>query len=697
MTYLINETRLAEIRINGVDVTDTITEVTLSDSSGIKQGLIATDGAMTMNYRNGATPIEDYKRNLFGRGTSVDIFVTFPSGNRKRHPRGSLVVLDTLFNPEEESVTINVGCKMALAALTEDIDEILDLVDLYMPSTRRNYAGISAALATMGKIAWYDATGNLRVEKLWSGETQTSSPSGTYVSVFGLTALAASGLNANRSFEVGGKSNGTGVQYPYQDPDNIDLDYEYGACRYGPNGEEEDCIEDPNDPDDPDDSFTEELVTSDSSFFTQYPAMFYERVPVTDDEDEDGEDNLDNVGTPDDEEGTEDGRSSACIDEPLELDNPASAGTGGGKDNGQTSCMSNYETARVPLLVGVTTRSESLTKYEGPGRSRNYVITKTFGPALSANSQYIGDIYQLCRQSWANKCSPNGFCSTDPGTAQVQLTEEITQLTFNEDGSVNTETRDSYSTVISALGPDSWRAGVEDGQIVGFRTVPGAYNLFRSRRQIVQYEYPKNGSKRTTTEYTSQQDWGGRLPSISEMDALNGLVKTTIDRSRNNAVNADQPPSMQSPEPETFSDESEVVFPDHDGLGSKTPGSGKNANFKETIPYPILLKVGSPLTVKSVVENYEDYLSRILKAQSLGIRVAEALREEVVSAWKPNQSWRYADPRYNTIISMRGDAHTWSITPEYCHFTVDGLAVGFSNGTLSVPDNVQGVATPTIQ
>ena len=438
MSYVVNETRMSRVTVDGVDVTDAVTSLTLSDSSGIKQGLIATDGELILNYRNGATPLEDYKRNLYQRGTPVTVHVTFPSGNEVRHPRGTLFILDTLFDPQAETIKLNVGCKMALNALLEDVEDLIDLVELYMPSTRRTYSGISAALATMGEIAWYDGQGVLRVERLWSGESQTGSPPAAYVSVFGVTALEVAPLNASPSYEVKGKASNTGIKYPYQDPDNIVLEYEYGACLYDADGSESACIEDPDD--DGSTPATEEVAEAESVYFAQYPAIFYERVPPGE------EDDLDEAGDPDDEEGNTEGNESQCVDEPLESENPASGDTGGGEDNGQTTCMDNYQTARTPLLVGVRSKSTTTTSYLGPGNARNHVVTETYGPAMEANGQYIGDNYQLCRQSWANRCNPNGYCSTDLGTQMVQLGRDETRVEFNEDGSVLREIKDSYST-----------------------------------------------------------------------------------------------------------------------------------------------------------------------------------------------------------------------------------------------------------
>ena len=114
------------------------------------------------------------------------------------------------------------------------------------------------------------------------------------------------------------------------------------------------------------------------------------------------------------------------------------------------------------------------------------------------------------------------------------------------------------------------------------------------------------------------------------------------------------------------------------------------------MPYPIMITKGSGLTKNGILEAYEDYIRRCIKGTSLGLRIGEALRPGSVEAWKPTVSFRFFDPRYNTLISMRGDAHTWSLTTQSCEFTVDGLNVGFSNGTVNIPDNLLGVETAVL-
>ena len=691
MSYLVNETRLTRVIIGGSDVTEAVTDITLSDSSAIKNGLIATDGEIKMGYRPGATPRDDYKRSLYLRGTPIEIYVTYPSGLEDRHPRGSLVVFDTLFVPEKEELVISVGCKMAFAALQERVDELLPLPNFYLPPTRRNYSSISAALATEGRVAWYDKDGILRSDYMFSGETQTTSPAPNWVSVFGTTALAVSAVNKTRSFEL--KNAGpAGSPYQGSDPDNIELSYEYAPCRYTTEGSPI-CPDNAQEPD------IIETATSESRYYAQYPAVYYERVATNTTFNNAvgvSQPSLNKSGRPDSTTGKVDATKSDCQEKPRERENPAASKVGGGSSNGQVSCMSGYQTARSQLMVGVSSSSITTTYYRGPGKARDRVESAEFGPALSANGQYIGDLYQLCRQSWADACNPNGFCGTSEGTRNVQLGASITTVEFNADGSVSTEITDTYATKVSALSPDSWRSGVQDGKLVGFTDVPNPYQLYRQSRRVVEYQYPVNGTYRKTTEYTARSEWGSLVPSIGEMDAMNGLARITIDRSKSNRVNADAPPSLTVPEPETLQDQSLVVFPDHD-LGA--PGQGApsgNINFKESVPYPFILKDGDPLTPDDYLVAYENYLVRVIKGMALGVRIGETLREDIGANWAPNYSFRYSDPRYNTLISMRGDAHTWSLTPNTCNLTVDGLTIGFSDGIVNIPNNLQGVETPIL-
>lgn len=699
MSYLINNTRLAEVKINGSDVTDRISDIALSDSSGVKNGLIATDGEITLSYRPGSPDREDYRRNTFPRGALITIDIVFPSGNKRRHPRGYLYVFDSNFDPQNESIKISCGCGMALAALDGDVTNLLSLPTLYVPPTRQDYQSIAAALATEGRIAWYDGDGVLQSQKLFEGESGNSSPTGKWVSVFGVTTQAIAPLDSTRSI-VSDSNSTDGTPYTGSDPDNIELEWEEPRGPIDPDTGLPDPEEggpdgEPGNGAPPVPGRPFDVSESEASYYTQYPVIHYQRVPPQPDPADPNP--LEDGGDPQPDNGLDEARPSDCVEELTESDNPANAGNSdsGGDDNGDTDCMENWETVRSPLFVGVKSMSRSETFYDGPGNAKDRSFSKSYGPALEINSQYFGDVYQVCRQSWATRCNPNGYCPTAIGTFMVELDRTTYKVDFNPDGSVARETAERFEPYLAAARPDDWRSGVVDGKIQGFRRLDSLINvMYRSQVVIVEHLYPKIGSKRVTTTYDSVTSRGQGLPrSVSQADAYNGIKTVRKETSYTIGLNPEQPTALAQPEPTTETKESEIVFPKHEGSkGSSTKG----LVFKESIPFPLyVLKLG-PKTIQQVVSDYEDYLRRCIKGMSLGLRLGESLREEITTQWTPNLTFRYADPRYNTIISMRGDAHTWSMTPEQCVFTVDGLNIGFSNGTLNIPDNVVGARTAVL-
>ena len=73
MAYLVNQSRLHSLTIDGVNYTDSLISWTCSDSSAQKQGLIATTGTLILGQKPGGYNVEDYDRNNFKRGVLVVI------------------------------------------------------------------------------------------------------------------------------------------------------------------------------------------------------------------------------------------------------------------------------------------------------------------------------------------------------------------------------------------------------------------------------------------------------------------------------------------------------------------------------------------------------------------------------------------------------------------------------------------------
>jgi len=696
VSYFINQTRMAAVLIGGVDYSAYILDITLTDSSGIKNGLIATDGEIIMKYVPGTSFPQDYKRNVFQRGTNVRIDIRFPSGATRRHPRGSLYVLGTTFEPETESIVVEVGCSMALRALSEDIEDLVSRSDLYISPTRLDYSNLSNSMAAQSKILWYDSNNILRESLMYDGETQTSSKPGNFVSVFGVTTLSVQALDARTSFELMDNSPDNS---PYEafDPDDVELSYEKGpeVDEEGntvpddpdPDDPDPDDPDDPNDPDIP----RQDLTITNSRYYIAYPCISYERVPP-----EEG-DNLEEAGLPEDDSGLEAPRPLNCVDEEENPnpDSPAENTPGG--ENGETSCMDSYTPSRVARYVSASSREESISQYNGPNGALSYQSSTRYGPALEANNQFFADLFQVCRQTWATRCQPNGQCSTAPGEQIKILTKDTRQTFFYGDGSVRKIIVDSWATRLSAAQPFNWRAGQVNGLIVGFREPYNMYGLYRAQRVETTYTSSKNGaqSTRMTKTYTSTTS---RQQGITQaMDALEGIVTTSVETSLTNAIDAPRPPQIEEPEIPTEEVTEDLPFPDAGG-GSSGNDDGfidnSQVKVRERVVYPII-PINGRTTVADVLARYKNYIIFTMKGESLGLRIVEPLREDICNSWAPNQSFRYCDPRYDVIMACRMDGTTWSIGPDACLISTDALTMGFSNGTLVVPDNIQGNITPS--
>jgi hypothetical protein len=57
--------------------------------------------------------------------------------------------------------------------------------------------------------------------------------------------------------------------------------------------------------------------------------------------------------------------------------------------------------------------------------------------------------------------------------------------------------------------------------------------------------------------------------------------------------------------------------------------------------------------------------------------------------------FRYYDPKKGKVLALRMDATTWGVTGTESAFVTNGIWVGKSNGTVTLPQNVVGASTVT--
>lgn len=629
MAYLVNQSRIHSLTINGVDYTESLVTWAVGDASAQKQGLVSTTGSLVLGQKPGGYDVEDYDRDNFKRGMPVVLEMTYPSGAVARHPRGLLYVISTSYAPESNQLTVELGCRLALAALTEEIDALVALSPIPLDVAQRTYSNVSAAFASAGKYLFQDNQGDLISGVFFDGDSTASIAAGEWTSVLGVTALSASPVAGTNPI-----------------PDSVELTYRI-----------------PFDTVATDQAGKVDIVETDSYYYLTYPAVVYQRVGR-------GLGSISGTQTA----SASTGQSSACGNTPSK---PSS--------NGIPSCNSGYETKQAPLILPARRKELRRTEYNGPAGQVSRVYSEVRGPALEANQQYYADRFAYCRYTWATACQPNGACPTD-GQDEILLTytEQI-----NYYGAANELVRtvtDTYNTILSAAQPFNWRAGVVKGVVQDFQSIDPA-DMYRVSSQTVDYTYGNNSSTQETTTYTSIT---GRGSGISgNIDALNGIKTSQRRISTTISANPLIPDLVNTATTSTVDKTTTIRL--YTGRYQQPPTESGPYIAKESIPVPLLFDTQAE--IDTVVNAYSNYIERWIKGDAFGVQIGEALREEIADGWFPGRPFRYYDASKGRLLAMRMDSCQWGVSREGSALVTNGVWIGYSDGTATIPDNIVGKGT----
>jgi hypothetical protein len=635
MGYLTTSTRVASLTIGGVNYTNNLLSFTATDASANKNGLVSTSGELVLKGYGNTPSMEDYDRDNFKRGVEVVVNVTMPDGSVVRHPRGLLYVVSTVYNPDDDSLMVDLGCKLALAALTEDVSELLPLVPVPLDPAQQTYANISASFASAGKYLFQDNQGNLVSGFFFGTDSTAGTEAGAWTSVLGVTALAAAPM-----------AGGSPV------PDEIELSYQV-----------------PSDAITSDQTGKVDISETTSYYFVDYPATVYVRKSPY-------------LGpyTPPTTKPKPVPKTSGCGNTP-----PVPG-------NGETvvSCSEGYETVQQATFVPATRIEKSISEYSAPGGQVSRVYEETKGPALEANNQYYADKFAYCRYTYANACQPNGECPMD-GLEIIPLgyTEQINY--YGPANELIKTIKDTWETRLAGAQPFDWRSGTVGGESFQFRELDTT-SMYRSERQMVEYKYGSNETIQETTTWTSRTSRGSGIHSPYLIDALSGIktfqrrISTTI------TANPVMPDTVNTVKTNTTESKTRIIL--YSGRYQEPPTQSGPYVIKESVPVPVLFT--DKTQIDQVVNSYSNYLTRFVKGDAFGLSISETLRPEIVSNWRPGMPFRYSDPRKGKILALRMDATTWGVSSTESVVATNGIWCGISNGSLTIGSNLVGNSVPNL-
>ncbi len=655
MSYISNNTRVSSLTIAGVDYTSSFVSWEASDSSANKNGCIETVGSVEIGTRSGGASLDDYDRNKFRRGDEVLLYVTSPGGSPVLHPRGRLYVISNVYDVESETITIEIGCRLTLLSITEDaddnrLDELRALVPVALDTAQAAYSNCCGAIASLGQYVFQNNSGAFQTGEFWAGDSTAGTAAGEWASTLGVTTNAVSPLT------------GAGAI-----PDQIRLSYQVPVDEVatGRRGEID-------------------VSETESYYFLQYPVVSYQR-QNTDATPENPDGTLDNIGntstipapTP---------SSSSCGNTPPPPDpgpDPAAPKP--------PSCNEGYTMVQTPVFLPAKRRDRRTTYYDGPGGQVSRILAEQWAPKIEVNQQYFADTYAFCRQTWSPACTPDGNCPY-VGMDEIQIGYSAQENYYGSANELVRTTTDTYVTLLSAAKPSDWRAGNVAGEIQNFDASLGnRTDWYRVSRTEQIYKQEKSTNVQNTNVWTSITSRGVGISGGQELDAVRGGIYTKQVRKSATIVTLDVQPDILNTST-TSTEEKKELIPLFSGRFSSSPSEAGPYIIEEQVPQPLLFDDQSE--IDSAVSKYSNYLSRFIKGDAFGLQIAEGLRSEVLTGWRPGMPFRYYDPKKEIVMAMRMDATAWGVGQQESVFVTNGMWNGISNGTVTPPSNVVGNSSP---
>jgi len=637
MTWLVNKTRGVRLYINGVEYSDNLIQINLNDESVTGSGILPTSGSIVLGQISGGTNIEDYDKNIFLRGRPVTINVKTTSGTYIRHPRGRLFIVDSSYNPEDRQLTLDVGCKLYLASLSDNIENLIDETDFDIPEDQQNFASLNSAIQAEGKILWQDNQGDIQKGDFYDGDgLGTNRAAGEWVSILNETAITVEPLGQGNLI-----------------PDQIELSYERELT-----SEE---IE----------NKTDQTETF-SNYFLVYPATVWTRKRPSD-----GLSGVDgSCGTSERPGGRE---SDICGDSPIEPPGP------GGKE----TCSCGYTSEPIKSISAVESYEININYYKGPGGQLSTSISRKYGPAVELNSQYYADLYAFCVWGYGSTCNPSGNC---PLTGLAQVLQNYAQRVYEygPGGELIRTTLDEYMNKLNCAIPSNWRTGTRSvNGMLEFKefTVIPPDTFFLARRTITEFQYFDTATVQYERTWTSPCG-SNASPGIKAgcIEATCGLMTSERRISRSSSASPDAPDRVGNG---TFKETVSYTISDERYPEGYVTPPDESAPIVLQMEVPYALQ-GDPSQAAIAADNLLYYIRALKEGDARGLRITEALRSDIITDWRPGMPFRYVDVEKDKILALRMNACAWAMDPDESLVSIDGLYVGESNGTLSEGSNIEG-------
>jgi hypothetical protein len=193
MSWLINTTAAPTLTIAGVDYSNNLIQFQASDSSIVGAGIITTQGRLRLGELPGQTLLLDYSKTKFQRGSEVLVDLTI-DGTTERHPRGSLLVIDSSYDSVSRELEVNCGCLLTMYGITDNVEPLKVKTDFELAEDC-TFTDLNDALLMEQSFLYVDKFGVIQKRSFYGNDGLGSNKEApAWVSVRDHTAISSQPL-----------------------------------------------------------------------------------------------------------------------------------------------------------------------------------------------------------------------------------------------------------------------------------------------------------------------------------------------------------------------------------------------------------------------------------------------------------------------------------------------------------------------
>ncbi|MFZ9315832.1 MAG: hypothetical protein ACO236_00965 [Candidatus Nanopelagicaceae bacterium] len=201
----INTTTGTRVWIGNKEYTEFLINGSVSDESTLSSSIVKTSGSITLGGVHNSIITKEFPMPI---GSEIIVQCTLPNNVSTRHPRGTLYLVNTTINYEQQTVTLEIGCSLYLASVYEGsfktrvrslfnfIPERYDVFDV------KNFdlSELSNVLQALGYVMYQDKYGKVQCVKAFGGTSLGSvTTSSKFTSYDDSTAISIESLSETSS------------------------------------------------------------------------------------------------------------------------------------------------------------------------------------------------------------------------------------------------------------------------------------------------------------------------------------------------------------------------------------------------------------------------------------------------------------------------------------------------------------------